>query len=71
MIMKDAKRVEAAHRRSGNNLIKTKTGTKIESTNKPTPMEIGFPMEIGNVQLQKLTKEERDRCMKKRNLTFI
>ena len=54
--MKDAERVEAAHRRGG--MVKSKTSGKSESSNKPTPME------IGNIQLEKLSKQERDRCMK-------
>ena len=56
--MKDAERVEAAHKRSGNNPMRTKSNNNSDVSNKPVPME------IGNIQLQKLTKEERDRCMK-------
>ena len=55
--MRDAERIEAAHRRGGMNQKTIKTGSKTESS-KPTPME------IGNIQLQKLSKEERDKCMK-------
>ena len=54
--MKDAERVEAAHCRGG--MGKSMPGGKSEPYSKPTPME------IGNVQLGKLTKEERDRCLK-------
>ena len=52
--MRDAERVEAAHKR---------LGTSSKSVMKPKN-EGPTPMEIGNVQLKKLTQEERDRCMK-------
>lgn len=60
--MRDAERVESAHRRSG---ISKKSGSHEKSSsfkqgNGSTPT----PMEIGNIQLQKLTKEERDKCMR-------
>lgn len=53
--MKDAERVEAAHRR-----LKTKIqkGPVQEPKNEPEPME------LGNVQLKKLTLAEREKCMK-------
>ena len=57
--MKDAERVEAAHRRQG---PPTKTKDERKSSNasasKPTPMD------IGTIQVTKLSKEERIRCMK-------
>ena len=52
--MRDAERVEAAHRR---------LGTSNKSLSKPKN-DGPAPMEIGNIQLKKLTQEERDRCMK-------
>ena len=59
--MRDAERVEAAHRRAGGNTQPKSNGKKPETTQKPQ----GDPMEIGNIQLRKLTQEEREDCMKK------
>lgn len=58
--MRDAERIEAAHRRSG-----TSNQTKGPNNNKQAAHQQPTPMEIGNVQLQKLSKEEREECMKK------
>ena len=57
--MKDAERVESAHRRAGPP-PKSRQDQKSNSNggNKPTPMD------IGNIQITKLTKEERNRCFK-------
>lgn len=56
--MRDAERIESAHRRGGS-LPRGETSRRNgEAMNKPTPMD------IGNVQLTKLTNEERERCMK-------
>ena len=55
--MKDAERTEAAHSRVNNSneiYIKKTTG------NNPKPV----PMDIGNIELKKLTEEERQRCMR-------
>ena len=56
--MRDTERIEAAHRR-----IRTPKALKI----KPTRGESeggGDPMDIGNIQLKKLTPAEREKCMK-------
>lgn len=57
--MKDAERVEAAHRRIGNP-SKNRPDNKVShnTVQKPTPMD------IGNIQINRLSKEERIRCMK-------
>lgn len=58
--MRDAERVEAAHRRVGTR-IGTQTYEPRNNTNDSRPV----PMEIGNIQLRKLSPAERDECMKK------
>lgn len=56
--MRDAERIESAHRRGGN-LVRGDVARKTsEAVGKPTPMD------IGNVQLTKLTREERERCLR-------
>ncbi len=57
--MRDAERVEAAHSR----LQKTGKDTKKPANNRPEQQK-PVPMDIGNVQLRKLTREERETCMK-------
>lgn len=70
MVMRDAERIEAAHRRFKSNTpggFRTtrdrnsslrKSSDNNQSNNEPTPME------IGNVQLKKLTPAEREQCLK-------
>ena len=74
-LMRDAERVESAFKRSGNPPSSRQTNTKpgngsfTSGTSGPEPMDIGN-VEIkrsvhgANFQLQKLSKEERDRCMR-------
>ena len=59
-LMEDAERVEMAHRRFG------RTTPKIGPSEKPGPPKITkpVPMDIGNIQLEKLTPVERDQCRK-------
>lgn len=61
--MRDAERVEAAHRRSGN--VGTSKNSNSGSNKNTSASQQPTPMEIGNIELKKLTKEERDECMKK------
>ena len=58
--MKDAERIESAYKRTGNS---TKAGrsSRNSEASKPIPMEIG---NIQNRKPQKLTPEERERCIK-------
>lgn len=56
--MRDAERIESAHRRGGNLPRGEANRRTSEVPSKPTPMD------IGNIQLTKLTSEERERCMK-------
>ena len=56
--MRDAERVESAHRRLGK---PSKPGDK---PRQPKPSSDPVPMEIGNVQLKKLTPAEREQCRK-------
>ena len=60
--MKDAERVESAYRRGGTG----KQGNRREGNGTgPGPRGIAqapVPMDIGNIRLQKLTAEERERC---------
>ena len=66
--MRDAERVESAHRRSGSvHRASNQTRTSGPSTNPdagPTPMEIGS-IQARNFELQKFTKEEREKCIEK------
>ena len=55
--MRDAERVESAHRRLGKN-PRNENQVRPRNTQEPTPMD------IGNVQLKKLTQAERDQCRK-------
>ena len=55
--MRDAERVESAHKRVANPSKGNKNNPSSGTTNP-------VPMELGNVQLQKLTPEERQKCMK-------
>lgn len=59
-LMKDAERVEMAHRRLGKN------STRFIPSEKPrTPRPIDpIPMDIGNITLKKLSQAERDKCRK-------
>ena len=65
--MRDAERVESAHRRSGNltrGANQTKSNSSLASQSSgPTPMEIGT-VQMRNVELKKLTPEEREKCMR-------
>lgn len=56
--MRDAERIESAHRRGGTTPRAEPSRRAMELSNKPTPME------IGNIELKKLTPEERQRCIK-------
>ena len=57
--MRDAERVESAHRRAGSSpKIRIDQRNYTSASSKPTPMD------IGNIQITKLTKEERARCFK-------
>ena len=56
--MRDAERVEAAHRRVGTYYSNRKSNTRNDKTGKP------IPMEIGNIQIKKLTPAELKICMK-------
>ena len=62
-VMRDAERVEATHRRSGNNVPRSSYTPNSNTT--PDTTQQPVPMEIGNVEIKKLTKEEREECMKK------
>ena len=55
--MKDAERIESAHSRVNTS---NKSYTKKSIGNDPKPV----PMEIGNIELKKLSQEERQRCMR-------
>ena len=61
-LMKDAERVEAAHRGGMRN-----SKYYHQSTNEPPGSGASngpVPMELGNVRLSKLTREEREKCLK-------
>lgn len=55
--MKDAERVESAFRRGG----QVRSGRQVSG---PGSFQGPVPMDIGNVKLKKLTKEEREHCRK-------
>ena len=57
-LMKDAERVKTAHRRFG------RTAPKIGQSEKSGPPKIikPVPMDVGNIQLKKLTPVELDQC---------
>ena len=59
-LMKDAERVESAHRRFGKASPKIGSNDKVKHQRSNGPV----PMEIGNVQLKKLSAAERDMCRK-------
>ena len=71
-LMRDAERIEAAYKRSGMRQTALGTGSRTSipsSRSGPVPMEIGNvgmkpKFNYSNSPLQKLSKEERDRCMK-------
>ena len=74
-LMRDAERIESAYRRSGGSTggrimgNKSGNGNHRTGTNGPEPMDIGNvgvkPVaQNANVGLQKLSKEERERCMR-------
>lgn len=71
-LMRDAERVEAAYRRSGLPQVGSRSTVRSNGSsggNGPVPMEIGnIGMRQSNYNqgnsLQKLSKEERERCMK-------
>ncbi len=58
--MRDAERVEAAHSR----LQKTGKDNKKPANYRPEQQK-PVPMDIGNVQLRKRTREERETCKRK------
>lgn len=60
--MRNAERVEAAHKRVGNGNFSKNVSS---SSNRGAGNQQPTPMEIGNTELKKLTKEEREECMKK------
>lgn len=62
--MKDAERVEAAHRRTNTNIV-PRNGVHNKQTPKSDSSSQAVPMEIGNTEMSKLSKEEREECMKK------
>ncbi len=57
VLMRDAQRVESAHKRLG--------GSYLKSYNSPSAEKQNDPMEIGNIEIKKLTPEEREECFKK------
>lgn len=59
--MRDAERVEAAHRRVGMRTAPVMDGPRNRMHNNQKPV----PMELGNTQLRKLSPQEREDCMKK------
>ena len=75
-LMRDAERVESAYRRSSMrpNGGTSKSGKSGNGQDGPVPMEIGNvdikpknpdqPAQAANFELKKLTKEERERCMR-------
>ena len=67
-LMADAERVEAAFRRSGVRSAVTKSGNGAGNSG-PEPMEIGNvgikqEVKTANVEIKKLDKDERERCMR-------
>ena len=58
--MCDAERIESAHRRVPTSSKKSLKNNSTGSQGDINPV----PMELGNVQLRKLTSEEREKCMK-------
>ncbi len=58
--MKDAERVESAHRRSGKPQSFDFRGNRTVATNNSEPV----PMDIGNLETKKLTQTEREICVK-------
>ncbi len=58
--MRDAERVESAHKRLGTKSPRQDPTPRTRTTTTPEPT----PMDIGNVQLKKLTPAERDQCRK-------
>lgn len=60
--MRDAERVESAHKRVGS--FRNGSSRSIPRQSPATTESGPVPMDIGNIELKKLTKEERDRCMK-------
>lgn len=60
--MRDAERVESAYRRVQVQRYSTPRTMTFGSSEPKSQLPV--PMEIGNVELQKLSKEERDKCMR-------
>ena len=58
--MLDAERIESAHRRVGNSAKSNSSGASGGAIGNTS----SAPMDIGNIQLGKLTAEEREKCMK-------
>ena len=70
-LMRDAERVESAYRGQGTQGTRTsggKSGSGNGRNEGPVPMEIGNikvkPPQNANMELKKLDKEERERCMR-------
>ena len=61
--MKDAESVEAAHKRTNTNTGLRNGVNNNNARNKSIDQAV--PMEIGNTEVKKLTKEEREECLKK------
>ena len=58
--MCDAERIESAHKRVPSSSKSSNKGNTGGNTGNTNPV----PMEIGNIQIKKLTPEEREKCMK-------
>ena len=58
--MRDAERIESAHKRVPSSNKGNNKGNNNGSNGNTNPV----PMEIGNIQIKKLTPEEREKCMK-------
>ena len=59
--MRDTEKIESAHHRGGN--VRQNHGPR-NVIGRPAPVQAPVPMEIGNIRLQKLTPEERQRCFR-------
>ena len=56
--MRDAERVESAHRRGGDRMRRREADGQLGNADGPTPME------IGNLRIKKFTSAERQICTK-------
>ena len=57
--MRDAERIESAHKRVASSSKSPSKGKSPGNSGNSNPV----PLEIGNIQIKKLTPEERDLCM--------